>query len=140
MLSNCNLIQILNVRFFSYIDNVNGMYEAIHEKLERLERNAIVLTATGGIEVSRNIQNVQLGEIINRVFKCLVCHSLATSPVCITQCCKQVLGCANCLQQWFVNNNSCPHCRADIGLEEMQTVVTGAFDEILAKCRQLFDM
>ena len=77
--------------------------------------------------------------MLNQIFKCLVYFSLARSLVCIGNCCNQFLGCGNCLEQWCVNNTSCPHCRADIGTEETNKLVTSAFNELLDRCRLLFD-
>ena len=90
-----------------------------------------MVSATGGLQISRTIQNVQLGEIVNRI-------CLARSPVCIGKSCTQILGCGNCLDQWFVSNTSCPHCRADVGIQETNKVVTSALDELLDRCRVLF--
>ena len=105
--------------------------DSVKEKIVNLERNTIMVSAIGGLQINRTIQNVQLCEVVNRIFKCLFCFSLAGSPVCIGNCCKQVLGCGNCLEQWFVNNTSSPHCRADIGIEDTNKLVTSAFDELL---------
>ena len=124
---------------FSILDNLIELVDSVKEKIANLERNTIVVSATGGLQISRTIQNVQLGEIVNQIFKCLVCFSLARSPVCIGNCCAQILGCRNCLDQWFVSNTSCPHCRADVGVQETNKVVTSAFDELLDRCRVLFE-
>ena len=113
--------------------------DTVKKKIGNLGRNTIMVSAIGGLQIDRNTQNVQLGEVINRIFKCLVCFSLARSPVCIGNCCKQVLGCGNCLEQWFVNNTSCPHCRADIGIEDTNNLVTSAFGELLDRCQILLD-
>ena len=124
---------------FSTLGNLIELMDSVKEKIANLERNTIMVSAVAGLQINRTIQNVQLGEVVNRIFKCLVCFSLARSPVCIGNCCKQVLGCGNCLQQWFVNNTSCPHCRADIGIEDTNNLVTCAFDELLDRCRVLLD-
>ena len=87
---------------FSTLGNLIELVDSVKEKIAALERNTIMVSATGGLQISRPIQNVQLGEIVNRIFKCLVCFSLARSPVCIDNCYKQILGCGNCLDQWFV--------------------------------------
>ena len=116
---------------FSTLGNLIKLVDSVKEKIANLERNAIMVSATGGLEISRAIPNVQLGEIVNRIFKCLVCFSLARSPVCIGNCCKQMLGCGNCLDQWFVSNTSCPHYQANIGIQETNKVLTSAFDELL---------
>ena len=110
------------------------------EKLDCMQQNTITVSMLGGMEINRCMQNVQLGDVINRIFKCMICHSLTRGPVCIGNCCKQVLGCGDCLEQWFVNNNSCPHCRADNGNVGANKVLTTAFDDLLEKARSLFDV
>ena len=112
---------------------------SVKEKITNLERKTIVVSATGGLQINRTIQNAQLGEVVNRIFKCLGSFSLVRSPMCIDNCCKQAFGCGNCLEQWFVNNTSFPHCRADIGIEDRNKVMTSAFDELLGIRRVLFD-
>ena len=124
---------------FSTLDNLIELVDSVKEKIANLEGNTIMVSATGGLQISRTIQNVQLGEKVNRIFKCLVCFSLARSPVCISKSCTQILGCGNCLDQWFVSNTSCPHCRADVGIQETNKVVTSALDELLDRCRVLFE-
>ena len=96
--------------------------DSVKLKISNLERNTIMVSATGSLQINRTIQNVQLGEVVNR------------SPVCIGNCWKHILGCCNCFVQWFVNNTSCPRCRADIGIEDTNKVVTSAFDELLDRC------
>ena len=70
----------------------------------------------------------------------MICHSLTSGSVCIGNCCKQVLGCGDCLEQWFINNNSCPHCQADNSNVGTNKVLTTVFDEVLEKARSLFDV
>ena len=113
--------------------------EAMKKKIDYMQQNTITLSMLGGMEINRCIQNVQLGDVINRIFKCMICLSLSSGPVCIGNCCKQVLGCGDCLEQWFINNNSCPHCWADDGNVGTNKVLTTAFDELLEKTRLLFD-
>ena len=109
-------------------------------KIDYMQQNTITLSMLGDMEINRSIQNVQLGDVINRISKCMIYHSLSTGPVCIGNCCRQVLGCAACLEQWFINNNSCPHCRADNANVGTNKVLTTAFDELLEKTRSLFDV
>ena len=80
-----------------------------------------------------------LGDVINRIFKCMICHSLSSGPASIGNCCKQVLGCGDCLEPWFINNNLCPHWQADNDNMGTNKVLTTAFDELLEKTRSLFD-
>ena len=68
----------------------------------------------------------------------MICHSLRSGPVCIGNCFKQVLGCGDSLEQWFINYNWCLHCWADNDNVGTNKVLTTAFDELLEKTRTLF--
>ena len=125
--------------YISTLGNLIELVDSVKEKISTLEKNTIIVSATGSLQISRAIRRVQLGEIVTRIFKCLFCFSLARSPVCIGNCYKQILECGNCLDQWFVSNTSCPHCRADIGIQETNKVVTSAFYELLDRYRVLFE-
>ena len=125
--------------YISTLGNLIELVDSVKEKISTLEKNTIIVSATGSLQISRAIRRVQLGEIVTRIFQCLFCFSLARSPVCIGNCYKQILGCGNCLDQWFVSNTSCPHCRADIGIQETNKVVTSAFYELLDRYRVLFE-
>ena len=93
-----------------------------------MQQNKITLSMLGGMEINRCKENVQHRlDVINRIFKCMICYSLSSGPACIGNCCKQVLGCADC---------SCPHCLADNGNVGTNKVL--AFDELLEKTGSLF--
>ena len=109
--------------------------EGVKEKIDCMQQNTIPLSMLAVMKISPCIQNVQL-EIINRFFKCMMCHSLNSEPVCIGNCCKKVLGCGNYLEKWFINNN----CWADNDNVETNEVLTTAFDELLGKTRSLIDV
>ena len=139
-LSIINYIIITPGNYLYVLGNLFEVVEAMKEKIDYMQQNTITLSMLGGMEITRCIQNVQLGDVINRIFKCMICHSLSSGPVSIGNCCRQVLGCADCLEQWFINNNSCPHCRVDNANVGTNKILTTAFDELLEKTRSLFDV
>ena len=100
----------------------------------QMQRN-VVVSAEGGVVVDRTARTCRLADAVTNVFKCMICHSLMTSPVSFASCCKQLLGCGTCLQSWFVNNDSCPHCRA----EGMESISIPCFAELLQKVRDVYD-
>jgi len=64
-----------------------------------------------------------LKRLFRDTFKCHVCHSVPIRPpVIITKCCKQILGCQDCMNTWYsgpqATTKTCPMCRADRGCYE----------------------
>ena len=91
---------------------------AIVEKLDlilqKLDRNERPTTSTA------------LERPLRATFKSVICQTTASSPIVVSLCCKQVLGCSTCLDQ--CPDRRCPHCRAD----EFESVTLGIFEEILS--------
>ena len=139
-LSIINYIIITPGNYLYVLGNLFEVVEAMKEKIDYMQQNTITLSVLGGREINRCIQNLELGDVVNRIFKCMICHSLSSGPVCIGNCCKQVLGCADCLEQWFINNKLCRHCLANNGNVGTNKVLTTAFDKLLKKTRSLFDV
>ena len=96
----------------------------------------LVVSVEGGMVVDLSLRNTQLADVVNKVFKCLICHALMTSPISVATCCKQVLGCGTCVESWSVNYDSCPLCRSD----EIATIQLTSFSELIEKVRQLYDL
>ncbi|XP_057314337.1 uncharacterized protein LOC130655589 [Hydractinia symbiolongicarpus] len=72
------------------------------------------------------IKNNALIEPLKETFKCVVCQDISASPIAISMCCKQVLGCSTCVDQW--TELRCPHCRNEF----YETVTVNVFENILA--------
>ena len=60
-------------------------------------------------------------------------------PVIVTKCCKVVLGCDSCVNDWFSGpdalTKSCPSCRAERGYNE--TMLLRGLDEFLTEIRKV---
>ena len=64
-----------------------------------------------------------LKRMLRDTFKCHICHSIpAKPPLIITKCCKNMLGCEACVNQWYSGpeamTKTCPICRAERGCNE----------------------
>ena len=64
-----------------------------------------------------------LKRMLRDTFKCHICHSIpAKPPLIITKCCKNMLGCETCVNQWYSGpdamTKTCPICRAERGCNE----------------------
>jgi len=74
-----------------------------------------------------------LANVCSRVFQCLICLLPAGPDIVFGGCCKQLLGCEGCVQQWFDNNDSCLHCRSEDGSERI--IKLNCFAEIIEKIK-----
>ena len=93
--------------FLLCLDNIHDQLHAITENLQVLSaevrsklQDNVVVSVEGGMVVDRSLQNTQVADVVNKVFKCLICHALMTSPISVATCSKQVLGCGTCVESW----------------------------------------
>jgi len=112
------------------------LMEVINGVKLTLERS-IIVSAEEALNLPTNIADSRLGCQIKRTFNCLVCRHMSASNITMSMCCKQVLGCKTCIDQWFSNQESCPHCR-DVNGKEL-SISFNCFSEIIDKCRNMFD-
>ena len=43
------------------------------------------------------------------VYECVICKDIMQKPQYVP-CCKRVIGCSQCVQHWFDDHDTCPHC------------------------------
>lgn len=55
---------------------------------------------------------------LRQCFECLVCKSTTKFPAMVSPCCRIVLGCETCIEQWLVTSPQCPHCRVGMTIDE----------------------
>ena len=65
---------------------------------------------------------IKLQNDIREVFKCSICHGTPLKPpVIVAKCCKNIVGCEECVNTWYNGENAmiktCPLCRAERGRE-----------------------
>lgn len=51
-------------------------------------------------------------------FKCIICRNVMKPPIIFSRCCKQILGCEECIDTWYrdegtATSKTCPQCRAE---------------------------
>ena len=98
--------------------------EELGEIKSMIDGSLIIVSPEG---LRRSIMATELVEPSLSAFKCLICQSLTTSPTCISICCKQILGCVSCVQQW--TELRCPHCRN----QDYSFIEVNAFESLLEK-------
>ena len=82
-----------------------------------------------------------LKRMLRDTFKCYICHSVpAKPPLIITKCCKNLLGCEACVNQWYSGSEAisktCPICRAERGCNE--TMLLRGLTEFLENVGKLY--
>ena len=82
-----------------------------------------------------------LKKLLNDALKCHICTTVMKPPVIISKCCKTLIGCEECINQWYSGpealTKQCPRCRAErgynetmrlLGLDDLLIGVTGLLD------------
>ncbi|KAF1384195.1 hypothetical protein PFLUV_G00139810 [Perca fluviatilis] len=49
---------------------------------------------------------------VRSTFQCLICRDVMENPV-VAPCCRSLVGCRVCVEQWTTNSLHCPKCRDD---------------------------
>ena len=64
------------------------------------------------------LRHVHRPNRLSALFSCIICResSLKHEPL-VPQCCSGVVACRQCLEGWFVQSSTCPHCRQCITVE-----------------------
>ena len=81
-----------------------------------------------------------LRQSLRETFKCRICLHGITPPVVTAKCCRIILGCESCVNEWFRGDDAltkpCPSCRMERGYNETM-VIRGLDDflEDLGKCQ-----
>ena len=99
--------------------------EGIADIRQQIERNMLLPNIENINGLENAIWSTRLVQPLMETFKCMICRDLSRSPVVIAECCKQILGCRQCLDSY--NGLNCPHCRAENYLE----VDVNAFNGLL---------
>ncbi|XP_057300950.1 uncharacterized protein LOC130635599 [Hydractinia symbiolongicarpus] len=107
--------------FDRFTDGDNHVRESIDEIKTMLQENILLPRDVGAL-----LKSTLLIEPLKETFKCVVCQDISASPIAISMCCKQVLGCSTCVDQW--TELRCPHCRNEF----YETVTVNVFENILA--------
>ena len=75
-----------------------------------------------------------LRKVLQETFKCCICQCTMTPPIIFGRCCKSLIGCQCCVDQWFQGDaglmqQTCPKCRAERAYAE--TCVIKGIDDFL---------
>lgn len=71
---------------------------------------------------------------ISSLFECVICKDVMQVPQ-FSPCCQCLVGCRQCVNRWFEDHNTCPHCSTPGPL--MAYTDLRGFDEVLTLLRRL---
>ena len=74
-------------------------------------------------------------------FKCNICHAIPIKPpVIVTKCCRNILGCENCVNTWYSGpdamSKTCPMCHRERGCNE--TMVLNGLNKFIEGVKATF--
>lgn len=85
---------------------------------------------------------IGLKRVLHDTFRCCICQSTMVSPVIFGRCCKSMIGCQLCTDQWFRGEEglmqACPKCRAERAYTE--TCAFKGIDDFLLAIRPLVQL
>ena len=106
--------------------HLNELLNAIKELEKNIKtkiEDTILVPQSRALEEA--IWSSQLIEPLTDALKCLICHGICVSPIKASPCCKHLLGCKFCIDNW--NWPMCPHCRS----EDYSRIEFSAFETVL---------
>ena len=62
------------------------------------------------------------------MYECIICKDVMDKPR-FAPCCKRIVGCLQCINQWFENHSTCPHCSTS-GAAVAYMEVKGIYDTL----------
>lgn len=106
---------------------LDRIYEKINEMNDVL-KESILVKCTTQEEVQflkKEFRSTKFMGIIGDTFTCCICLDIIKPPVVVASCCKRVVSCKVCNDNWIAT--TCPHCRSS----ESVFVDVNCFNEIL---------
>ena len=81
-----------------------------------------------------------LHQMLRDTLKCKICLSVPmTPPIIVSKCCKTVVGCEKCVNEWYSGpdalTKTCPSCLAERGYNE--TMLLRGFDDFITEVKKV---
>lgn len=87
----------------------------IGKDIEEIKRS---ISSLFDVQKTMNIP-VAVRHLFLQNFICHICHGIITPPAIFSRCCKYLIGCENCVDQWYSDRNKCcPRCRQERAFTE----------------------
>ena len=133
------MIDIFVTKFCRFIEKCGGIDNKIlHSDLDELFTivtgikssldNGVICSNREDVAILRSLMSSsRITQMLKEMFLRKVYLDLIRSPLVISSCCKQPLGCDLCMHRWLESNSQCPNCRAD----NITSINLNCFDDII---------
>ncbi|XP_059183660.1 uncharacterized protein LOC131962686 [Centropristis striata] len=95
---------------------------------EELPAISRALQDLGQFARANKVKTIALTDEEVATFKCVICRDPMKHPMA-SSCCRSLIGCQVCIEQWVNHEPSCPKCR-DVEFGAKMFVLTGIEDTI----------
>ena len=128
------------------VDDVKDDVLRTESKVEDLKEELVTvksaLTEVLHLSSSSKVP-IALQRLIKDAFQCKICLSAPiTPPVVMSKCCKCIIGCEHCINQWYSGEEAltkrCPNCRAERGYSS--TMLLRGLDSFLTETKGVFQL
>lgn len=118
------------MQYISFSDNVLLQIENLKETFNKTVAIQCLNEEESDL-MSKSLKSISLLPIVSDTFTCLICLGMVQPPVALSICCKRILACKSCNDNWL--QRTCPNCRK----MDYEVIELICFDGILEKCHQL---
>ena len=112
------------------LDDIRHEVESIKSKMDKL------FAVTKNMPVPPGLKS-----LLHDALKCKICHEVPVKPpIIFAKCCKSILGCQTCVDEWYADgglSKTCPACRSPRGLSETMQIL--GLDELADGVRDILD-
>lgn len=92
-------------------------------------------------DIKSLLSNANVGQDVNgqegivqalkTVLTCKICQRISKKEIAFIQCCGQIIGCCECINRWFEEEDTCPLCRNPEGVNKV--IPFRGLDEVIEK-------
>ena len=107
----------------THLGRLESSFKIVHERLENIEDKMEQVTRDR--LPSKRRTKSKAATIAARMMRCKICHLLSRSPIAVSICCRQWLGCERCTSQC----GRCPLCKATWS-DDKRPLYLSTFDDM----------
>lgn len=118
--------------FCSCLDEISSQ---LSDVITKISESAVVtcFNQEDATMVRNSLGTVRIVASLKEIVCCKICLDISSTPIVISGCCKQPLGCEPCLETWLETSRQCPHCRS----EELDNIHVNFLDDLINDLKRL---